>query len=126
MIIFLQHYKTFEDSRGFFKGIINTRSWKEINYLSTLSGQIRGNHYHQYTDELFFLLEGEIIITAIEVLVDGTLDTKIEEFRAKKGDIFIIEKMTHHCFEIIENSLWINALTLKMDSKNPDILKANI
>jgi len=122
MIIFFPHYKIFEDSRGFFKGLINTKTWQEINYLSTVSNQIRGNHYHKYTDELFFILEGEIKIIVREVLNDGTLDNDIKEFRATKGDVFIIEKMTHHCFEIINDSSWINALTLKMDNERPDII----
>ena len=122
MINFLQHYKTFEDSRGFFKGIINTKSWQEINYFSTVRNQIRGNHYHKFTDELFFILEGEIRIMIREVLDDGTLDDEIKEFHAKKGDVFVIEKMTYHYFEIVKDSTWINALTLKMNNENPDII----
>ena len=123
MIQFFSPYKTFKDPRGFFEGIVNTKSWQEINYFSTLKNQIRGNHYHQFTDELFYIIDGKIKIVVRSVLKSGKLDDNIEEFYAKKGDIFIIEKMTHHYFEIITDSIWINALTLKMNFENPDIIR---
>ena len=44
------------------KGLINEGEWKELNFFSTKAGQVRGDHYHKNTDELFIILEGEIKI----------------------------------------------------------------
>jgi len=56
------------------------------------------------------------------VLPNGKLDKKSSDYSITKNDVFVIEKMTYHTFEIIEESTWINALTIKMDNNNPDII----
>ncbi len=111
-----------EDRRGKIVGIINQKSWKEINYFETKKNQIRANHYHKLTDELFIVMKGKIKITLTKVLSNGKLNDKSQIYFIKKNDVFVIKKMTHHVFEIQEDSLWYNALTKKMDDKNPDIV----
>ena len=122
MIKFYKNYFVNEDERGRFVGLINDKNWQEINYFHTKENQIRANHYHKHTDELFIILEGKIKITLTKVFPNGKLDEKSSDYSITKNDVFIIEKMTYHTFEIIEESTWINALTIKIDNDNPDII----
>lgn len=122
MIKFYKNYFVSEDERGRFVGLINDKNWQEINYFYTKENQIRANHYHKKTDELFIILEGKIKITLTRVLPNGKLDNNSSDYSISKNDVFVIEKMTYHTFEIIEESTWINALSIKMDNDNPDII----
>ena len=122
MIKFYKNYMYKQDRRGKIVGIINQKTWKEINFFETKKNQIRANHYHKLTDELFIIMKGKIKITLTKVLSNGKLNDKSQIYFIKKNDVFVIKKMTHHVFEIQEDSLWYNALTKKMDDKNPDIV----
>ena len=93
-----------------------------LDNFYTKENQIRANHYHKKTDELFIILEGKIKITLTKVLPNGDLDKNSSYYSITKNDVFVIEKMTHHTFEIIEESTWINALSIKMDKDKPDII----
>ena len=102
-------------------GLINQGSWKELNFFSTKSNQNRGNHYHKKTDELFIILKGRIKIELTRVSDNGKLIGETKSVIIKKGDVFIIPKMIFHSFDIIEESNWINGLSIKMNNKAPDI-----
>jgi mannose-6-phosphate isomerase-like protein (cupin superfamily) len=119
-MILLEPYKQLEDPRGSFLGIVNTGRWEELNYIETDAGQTRGGHYHQATQELFFILEGEIEIQI------GTLDGIITHvFSARKGHIFIVEPLEIHSFKCLTPSKWINVLSRKMDDKTMDFNRIN-
>ena len=103
------------------KGLINQGKWEELNFFSTIAGQIRGDHYHKKTDELFIILKGKIEIEWAEVDKEGR---KIHDFNkvfVNRGDVFIIKRKTRHIFNIIEDSEWINGLSRKMEKNSPDI-----
>lgn len=121
MIKFYSNYFKKEDSRGTILGLIDEGNWKELNYFSTEPNQIRGNHYHKKTDELFIILKGKLEIKLTRVSVNDELEGESELFSIKQGDVFVIPKMVYHVFNIVEKSEWINALSLKMDIKFPDI-----
>jgi dTDP-4-dehydrorhamnose 3,5-epimerase-like enzyme len=121
MIIFLPNYFTKKDARGKMIGLVNEGNWKELNFFSTKPNQKRGNHYHKKTDELFIILKGKIKIELNRVSVNGKLTLDIKSVIVKKGDVFIIPKMIFHSFDIIEESNWINGLSIKMNIKAPDI-----
>ena len=55
-------------------------NWKEINFICSEAGTIRGNHYHENTDELFIILEGKIKIILQNVLGKKDLENKKETF----------------------------------------------
>jgi len=123
MIQFLKNHISFEDERGIMKGIINFGKWEELNFFRTKQNQIRGLHYHKVTDELFIILKGKIIIELSSVNFKGQLIGESKSILVKKDDVFIIPKNTYHIFKIIEDSEWINALSQKIESENPDIHK---
>ena len=121
MIIFLPNYFTKGDARGKMIGLVNEGNWKELNFFSTKPNQRRGNHYHKKTDELFIILKGRIKVELNSVSDSGKLIGVTKSIIITKGDVFIIPKMIFHSFDIIEESNWINGLSLKMNNKAPDI-----
>ena len=121
MIIFLKNYAHKEDSRGIMKGLVNQGKWEELNFFSTFAGQIRGNHYHKKTDELFIILKGKIEIEWSKVDLKGETIHNLNKTTVKMGDVFIIKKNIRHIFNILEDSEWINGLSQKMDEIHPDI-----
>lgn len=122
MVEFITNYFQHDDGRGSIKGLVNFGDWKELNLIDSEPGEIRGNHYHENTDELFVILDGLIKIKTQEVSSDCLIG-EVEEFKVKAGDVFLIKKNINHIFEIIEPSRWINALSVRTDSTKPDILR---
>ena len=121
MIEFIPNYIEHSDKRGSFLGLINFGNWKEINFICSEAGTVRGNHYHENTDELFIILEGNIKVILQKVLGKKDLENKQKTFNVKEGDVFLIKKNVNHIFEIIEHSKWINVLSKKIDKEKPDI-----
>ena len=115
---FLEKYVIHEDSRGGFLGIINKYTWGELNYIHTRAGVERGNHYHRYTKELFYILSGEI-----EVHVKNIVTHEEHQFRAKPHMVFIIDPYVVHTFTTIEDSTWLNMLSHRIDEEKPDFYK---
>jgi len=102
------------DERGGFWGITQ-EAWAEANFVETAAQQVRGNHYHKQTRELFFIICGKI-----KIVVDNLHSGEHMEFYATKGDVFIIEPYELHTFYTQEDSQWINMLSKRLDAKAPD------
>jgi dTDP-4-dehydrorhamnose 3,5-epimerase-like enzyme len=110
----LSPYITRLDERGGFLGITQER-WAEVNFIETQANQVRGNHYHKETRELFFIVSGEI-----EVVIEDLNSGEHLELSFSKGDIFIIEPFELHTFCTRTDAQWINMLSKPMDQQNPD------
>ena len=123
MIKFLKNYFSINDDRGSIKGLVNRGNWRELNIFETTANQKRGEHYHKLTDELFIILKGKIKIQLSRISEEGKLVGEKEYYIVSKGDVFIIPKLTFHAFEILEDTKWINGLSVKFDDLKPDIYK---
>jgi len=110
----LEPYMSRQDERGSFLGITN-EAWHEVNRIETVAGQVRGNHYHRHTRELFFILSGEI-----EIRVEHIESGEKTEFTAKAGDIFVIEPLELHTFRTLTDTVWLNLLDHPMDPNHMD------
>jgi dTDP-4-dehydrorhamnose reductase len=104
------------DNRGKLLGIFQGLEWQEINYIESIKGSIRGNHYHKETREGFFLIDGKIRVT----IFDMSKNSK-RTFVAKKGDAMVINPSITHTFEMLEDSKWINMLSKPFDGRRKDI-----
>ncbi len=111
----LKPYFKSADSRGEILGISQFDWMREINYIESHSGSTRGGHYHKKTTELFFIMEGEI-----KVSVKHLKSQESKEITVRKGDIFIVEPLEVHTFQIIKDARWINVLSHPMDKHDPD------
>jgi dTDP-4-dehydrorhamnose 3,5-epimerase-like enzyme len=113
-------YFSHSDDRGSIHGIINFGTWEEVNFVTSASGTVRGNHYHKYTREAFLILEGEINIVTKSM---KTSEKSVDEEVVKQGDFFIIEPFTLHTFKIIKDSKWLNLLSHKMSDIDKDFYR---
>jgi dTDP-4-dehydrorhamnose reductase len=104
------------DTRGHFLGVFQGNRWEEVNYLESVGGSVRGNHYHKETAEGFFIIDGKIRVTLTDILTGSK-----RAFVVKKGNVLIINTNTLHTFEMLENSKWINLLSKPIDNKSKDI-----
>ena len=103
------------NDRGLFLGIIQESWIREINYVETTSGQVRGNHYHAETQEMFFVIEGRVKVKVYNIKTEEK-----EENIFEKGDIFIVYPYEVHTFYILTNAKWINLLSKPIQADNPD------
>lgn len=108
-------YTARTDQRGLFLGITRENWIREINYVETKTGEVRGNHYHTGTMEMFFVIEGEVRVTVRHVHSNRT-----EERTFSKGDIFLIEPYELHTFCALSDVKWINMLSRPMAEDLPD------
>jgi len=104
------------DHRGKLLGVFQGLVWEEINYIESIKGSIRGNHYHKETCEGFFLIDGKIRVTIVDMLKNSR-----RTFVAKKGDAMVINPNITHTFEMLEDSRWINMLSKPFDGQRKDI-----
>lgn len=114
----LSLYTIHKDDRGAFYGITHKYTWGEINFIETRKGVVRGGHYHKYTKELFYILDGEI-----EIVVKNLVSHEEKTFVATAGMIFILDPYEVHTFTTLTDAKWINMLSHKMDEQSPDIFK---
>ncbi|MEW6095679.1 MAG: WxcM-like domain-containing protein [bacterium] len=114
----LSPYTIFEDERGIFFGITNKHTWKEINLIRTIKNVTRGGHYHKFTKELFYIVEGDI-----NVEIYNIKNSKKINFKAKSGDVFIVNPYEVHTFKVNTDSIWINMLSHVLNEDSPDIYR---
>ena len=115
-----------QDARGIFSNIKFDVKWSEMNYVESISGVYRGNHYHQLSTELFVLLEGFITIESATVSFDGKgkpYKTSLMQQSFNAGQIFYISPMTWHCFYLEQPSKWFAMMSTPHASGNLDVVK---
>lgn len=104
------------DERGGLTGVFQGLKWEEINCVESIAGSVRGKHYHEATTEGFFIINGKIRVTLLDVLTGSR-----RVFIVQKGNIMLIKPNTVHTFEMLENSRWINMLSKPLNNKIKDI-----
>ena len=67
-----------DDKRGKFFEVIRNKTWKEMNFLESSKGSVRGMHYHKKITELFFVVDGKI-----EVIIENVKTNETQTFKAK-------------------------------------------
>lgn len=115
-----------QDDRGIFSNIQFDVHWSEMNYVESNSSVSRGNHYHQFSTELFVLLEGLIRVDSANVSINSKGEPRkssLIQHTFQAGDIFYISPMTWHCFYIEQPSKWVAIMSSPHTSNNLDIIK---
>lgn len=108
-------YTMHTDARGLFCGITRQDWIREINYVETAAGEVRGNHYHCGTTEMFFIIEGRVSVSVRNVRT-GETDERV----FTKGGIFLVEPYELHTFHILADTKWINMLSKPVEGTEPD------
>ncbi len=113
---FLEMYVIHEDPRGIFRGITNKYTWGEINYIETEKNVVRGNHFHKFTKELFYILEGRVRMTIRNLFTD-----EVHVSEVGPNAVFIVDPYEVHTFTTLEDSKSLNMLSHNLDEHEPDI-----
>lgn len=117
----LEKVSMFKDDRGLFSCLISgdLDKYSDLNYAETAKNQIRGNHYHKHTRELFIILEGEIELEISLINENKILD--IKKYNFKKLDVFEIKPYEYHTIRTLSDCKWISILSNSFDPNNPDL-----
>ncbi|MCI0490593.1 MAG: WxcM-like domain-containing protein [Blastocatellia bacterium] len=113
----LRSYARRSDDRGSFIGLINEGIWKEVNYVHTRAGAVRGKHFSKETHELVFLLKGEVEIE----LQDVNDPTQQVTFHLREGEGIEIMPYTYRVMRYLTDCEQISLLNKPFDETNPDL-----
>ncbi|MBR5561936.1 MAG: cupin domain-containing protein [Clostridia bacterium] len=99
MITIIKPDFVFEDERGSLIQLVH-EGYKQINVCTSKAGVERGRHFHRFSREGFYVIEGSFT-------VEAKLGDKKEFFDFKKGDMFVIERNVIHTFDYHEDSVLV-------------------
>lgn len=97
----IQIKTTHQDKRGEIKDIIEQIDFNGATIIESKKGSIRGNHYHKKTIQYIFVLSGKLKAKSKKV------DESMVEVVVEPGDLISHEQLEAHCFEAIEDSLFL-------------------
>lgn len=92
----------FSDTRGSIKQLVHD-NWKQVNFITSKAGIIRGNHYHKKNIEAFYIISGEF-----ELELKDLSSGLYEKYLIKQGDFFQIDKGVIHSFKYIKDTSLIS------------------
>lgn len=105
------------DQRGAFLGLVNEGMWKEVNFVKTQAGQLRGGHFHTKTNEIIFLVSGRA-----EVELQSCDDSQQRQtFILNSGEGVQIKPYTLHSLYYLEDSEQVALLDVPFDPASPDL-----
>ncbi len=78
----------FGDERGLLVQLVHD-GYKQVNMCYSKGGTVRGNHRHAQNRETFYVINGEMKLTA-------ELNGETQSHTFKKGDMFTVEKNVLH------------------------------
>ena len=112
LIEFIKPDFEFADNRGSLKQLVH-KGWNQVNYITSVAGAFRGNHYHKTNVEAFYVISGEF------KLIAESLDGKEhEEYIMKAGDFFIIKPFVNHSFNYTIDTQMISFYDKGVESSN--------
>ena len=106
------------DSRGILKEIEKSFTWKQLNYIFTKKGFVRGKHYHKHTLELYYIIKGRLELHIVDLK-----KKKESTYLFKKGSCFIVEPYESHTLKFLTDVESIVLLSEKFNPKNSDTYK---
>ena len=92
--------KRWEEERGEFVQIAYQEEIHHLAILEIRRGFVRGNHYHQKKEEVFYIFQGKLKAVFMD------MDTRQKEERVlEKGDKIRIRPFCGHMFHGLEDTL---------------------
>lgn len=94
LIEFISHEFIHCDDRGKLVQLVSGNEWSQINYIKSKANAFRGGHYHKINRELFYVIDGEFILSL-------DLRSTILKYKMVAGDMFVISPLVYHSFHFI-------------------------
>lgn len=90
---------TFEDDRGSLTQIVSG-GYRQVNSVFSKGGTERGGHYHAQNTETFFVVSGELTVTA-----EKNGETQTARFR--DGDMFSLSPGIAHSMKYLKDTFLV-------------------
>jgi dTDP-4-dehydrorhamnose 3,5-epimerase-like enzyme len=113
----LEGYVRHADDRGAFLGIVSSGTWREVNFLESRAGAVRGNHYHRESEEIIFLLRGQAEVE----LVDARDPGRRAVVRLEGGTGVEVHPFMVHTVRYLTDCEQISLLDRSFDPDHPDL-----
>lgn len=115
MIQILKPDFEFSDERGKLTQLVN-EGFKQVNVIESNAGVKRGGHYHKINREAFFVVDGDIELTAKR-------NNQEAKYKFVKGDMFLIDKYVYHDFHFITKTILVSMYDhgVELDLNKKDI-----
>ena len=80
----------YEDDRGKLVQLVR-EGFSQFNIIFSKAGVSRGNHYHKENQEAFYVISGQLALTAEK-------EGQVERYTFTKGDMFLVPPFVKHSF----------------------------
>lgn len=102
LIKFIKPDFNFQDERGSLTQLVN-KGWNQVNYITSVKGSFRGNHYHTINQEAFFVISG-----AFKLSLEHKITKETAKYDIKAGDFFVIFPNVIHSFDYTDDTTLIS------------------
>ena len=119
LIKFIKPDFNFQDDRGSLTQLVHN-GWNQVNYITSVSGAFRGDHYHLQNKEAFFVISGGFKLKLRDMNTGES-----GEYDIKAGDFFIIFPNVIHSFDYTDDTTLISFYDkgVELPDGTKDILK---
>ena len=119
LIEFIKPDFEFADDRGALTQLVH-QGWKQVNYITSVAGAFRGDHYHVQNKEAFYVISGEF-----KLVLKHNATGEQESHLIKAGDFFIINPDITHSFDYTKDTQLISFYDkgVELPDGTKDILK---
>ena len=93
-------HPSFKDERGTIRDLLTEVTLDSVTLIRTLSGGVRGNHYHAETTQWTYVMRGKLKV----VTSDGPGSPTREAEIAHAGDLFISPPGEAHAWQALEDT----------------------
>lgn len=119
LIKFIKPDFQFSDARGSLTQLVH-QGWNQVNYITSVAGALRGNHYHKENQEAFFVISGEF-----ELSLEHILTHEKAQYTIHQGDFFVIYPQVMHNFLYTKETALISLYNkgVELSTGEKDIFK---
>lgn len=107
LIEFVKPDFVFENDAGSLIQLVHD-GWKQVNVITSVSGAVRGKHYHKFNYEGFYIIQGSFNLIVWK-------DKDKEEHEIKAGDMFFIPPYVFHTFDYHEDTVLVSMYSLGVE-----------
>ncbi len=109
--------QTVSDARGSLVQVVSEGSWRQLNVVTRKAGSLGGGHYHERTEEFFYVQQGSLDLKAIN-RISGEANVRTFE----TGDCFLVGTQEQHYMRFQADTVLVILYSAPFNQQSPDIL----